>query len=75
MNTRGSFRNDYGWPEVERDLADGVHPEVVAARIGEPIAYLLEVADDNAWPIRWEHTLPTPDETLERFNRLYGLDA
>lgn len=75
MNTRGSHRNDYSWPQAEADLADGVHPEVVAARLGEPIDHLLKVADEQRWPIRWAHVLPSPEQTLERFNRLYGFDA
>lgn len=75
MNTRGSHREDYGWTEVERDLAAGVHPEVVAARLGEPIDHVLEVADDHAWPIRWQHPLPSAEAMLERFTRLYGFDA
>jgi hypothetical protein len=56
MNNRGSFRKDYGWAEAERDLADGVHPEVVAARIGEPIAFVLKTADAHGWPITWDGT-------------------
>ncbi len=46
----------YGWSEAERDLAAGVHVEVVSARLGEPIAYLLEVADERGWPITWDGT-------------------
>ena len=46
----------YGWGDAERDLADGVHAEVVSARLGEPIAYLLEVADERGWPITWDGT-------------------
>lgn len=75
MNTRGYARSDYGWSQAEIDLADGVHPEVVAARIGEPIDFVLKTADEQRWPIRWAHVLPTAEQTLERFNRLYGFDA
>jgi hypothetical protein len=46
----------YGWSDAERDLAAGVHAESVAARLGEPIAYLLEVADAQGWPITWSGT-------------------
>jgi hypothetical protein len=46
----------YGWADAERDLAAGVHPEVVAARIGEPIAFILEVAGQQGWAITWEGT-------------------
>jgi hypothetical protein len=62
-------RQDYGWAEAELDLAGGVHPEVVAARIGEPIAFVLETADAQGWPIRWKG--PTPDQILDAS----GLDA
>lgn len=44
----------YGWSEAEAALADGIHPEVVAARLGEPISYLLEVADERRWPVTWD---------------------
>lgn len=63
MNNRGSYRKDYGWTEAEADLAGGVHPEVVAARLGEPIDHVLQVADEHAWPIRWQG--PTPDQILD----------
>lgn len=56
MNHKGSYRNDYGWAEAERELARGTHPEVVAARLGEHVSYVLEVADAQGWPIRWGTT-------------------
>ena len=65
MNNRGSFRKDYGWLEAEAELAEGTHPEVVAARLGESIAYVLEVADEHGWPIRWKG--PTPDQIVDAF--------
>lgn len=68
-------RIDFGWGDAERALAEGVHPDVVAARLGEPIDYLLKVADEQGWPIRWHHALPSPDEMLERYARTYGLDS
>lgn len=46
----------YGWADVQADLEDGVHPEVVCARLGEPIAYLLEVASQQGWAITWDGT-------------------
>lgn len=46
----------YGWSEAERDLADGVHVEIVSARLGEPIDFILEVADSQGWPITWDGT-------------------
>ncbi len=47
------YGRGYGWDDAQNDLAHGVHPEVVAARIGEPIDYLLETADTQGWPITW----------------------
>lgn len=44
----------YGWSDAEAALADGIHPEVVAARLGEPIDHVLEVADERGWPITWD---------------------
>lgn len=58
---------EYGWAEVQQELEEGVHPEVVAARIGEPIAYLLEIADQQGWPISWRG--PTPDQILDAHQR------
>lgn len=65
---------DYGWSDASQDLEAGAHPEVVAARLGEPIDYLLKVADEQGWAIRWRHA-PNPDEIIDRFARLYGLDS
>ena len=59
----GERMREYGWQEAQDDLADGVHPEVVAARLGEPIAYLLETADQQGWPIMWQG--PTADQILD----------
>lgn len=67
--SRSRSDQNYGWAEVERDLAMGVHPEVVAARLGETIAFVLETADAQGWPICWRG--PTPDQILDAS----GLDA
>ena len=76
MRGRTGTQPDYEWPQAEAELAMGVHPEVVAARLGEPIDYLLQIADEQRWPIRWQpHPLPSAEQMLERYNRLYGLDA
>jgi hypothetical protein len=66
---------DYGWAEAECDLASGIHSEVVAARLGEPIDFVLKTADEQRWPIRWAHVLPSPEAMLERYSRMYGFDA
>lgn len=44
---------DYGWREAEVELAMGVAPAVVAARLGEPEDYVLEIADRQGWPVTW----------------------
>jgi hypothetical protein len=66
MRGRGN-RRDYGWLEVQAELADGIHPEVVAARLGEPIDYLLRVAEDRNWPITYVGV--TPDQILDAHER------
>lgn len=57
MRGRGA-RREYGWVEAEAELAQGVHPEVVSARIGETIAHVLEIADERGWPITWNGARP-----------------
>lgn len=57
MRGRGA-RREYGWAQAEVELSQGVHPEVVAARLGEPIAYVLETADAQGWPITWNGSRP-----------------
>ncbi len=53
MRGRGA-RRDYGWTEVQAELAMGVHPAVAAARLGEPESYIRDVADQQGWPIAWD---------------------
>lgn len=67
MGRRNTFR-DYGWAEAERELAEGAHPEVVAARLGENIEYLREVADERGWSITWEGQ--TPDQIVRAAERV-----
>lgn len=64
-------RRDYGWLNVEIDLALGVSPAVVAARLGESEDYVREVADRQGWPITW--TGPSADD--RRLADHLGLDA
>jgi hypothetical protein len=71
---RADEPNGYEWSHAEQALAAGIHPEVVAARLGEPIDYLLKVADEQGWPIRWQPH-ETPMQAIERCSRLYGFDA
>lgn len=56
---------DYGWAQAQEDLEEGLHPEVVAARLGEPISCLLEVADAQGWPITWNGTPKPASWTLD----------
>jgi hypothetical protein len=67
MRGRTPILEDYGWEAAGRDLAEGIHPEVVAARLGEPIDYVLKVADDQGWPITWRGS--TPDQILDAAGR------
>lgn len=54
MNGRGArYDYEYGWAEAERDLSLGVHPEIVAARVGEPLDFVLETADAQGWSVTW----------------------
>lgn len=56
MRGRTPIQRDYGWTEAASDLANGIHPEVVAARLGEPIDFVLSTADERGWPITWDGT-------------------
>lgn len=44
----------YGWSDAEVELAEGTHPAVVAARLGESEDYIREVAETQGWPITWD---------------------
>jgi len=63
----GTRKRDYGWTEAEEELHEGVHPEVVAARMGEPVSYVLEVADQQGWAVTWKG--PTAKQILAAFER------
>lgn len=52
MSGRKTTR-DYGWERAQADLAAGLHPGVVAARLGDTEANVREVADQQGWPISW----------------------
>lgn len=60
-------RESYGWLEVRRDLEEGVAPKIVASRLGEPVAYVLEVAEQQGWSVVWKG--PTPDQILDAHER------
>lgn len=71
--SRGFSHRDYGWTDAEVDLAMGVNPAVVAARMGEPEEYVLEVADRQGWPITWKGA---DSETVAAANRIgWALDS
>lgn len=69
METRGRkpLLGEYGWSQAQEELEEGIHPEVVACRLGEPISYLLEVANQRGWPIVWKG--PTADQILDAGER------
>lgn len=48
--------SNYGWGEAQSDLEDGIAPAVVAAKLGESVAYLLEVAEQQGWPVTGSKT-------------------
>ena len=58
MNTGQRRKANYGWADAEEELADGIHPEVVAARLGEPVSYVIEVAEQQGWPVSYEPIRP-----------------
>lgn len=60
-------RPEYAWPQAQEELEDGIHPEVVAARLGEPVAYVLEVADQQGWAVTYQG--PTPDQIVNAYER------
>jgi len=73
---RSTKAESYGWAEAQRDLEEGLHPEVVAARLGEPIDHLLEVADQRGWPVSHRHHVrPNADEIIDAYSRQFGLDS
>lgn len=51
-------------------ILHGIHPEVVAARLGEPITYVLEVAEQQGWAVTYQG--PTPEQILDAHERADG---
>ncbi len=67
-NGRGrQHRRDYGWSEAQEELEEGVHPAVVAARIGEPVDFVVETAEQRGWAIVWK--APTAEQILDAHER------
>ncbi len=58
-----THRREYGWNEAREELEEGIHPAVVAARLGEPLDCVIEQAERQGWPVVWEG--PTPDQILD----------
>lgn len=46
----------YGMRDAEIALADGIHPEVVAVRLGVGHDDLMVLADEHGWPVTWDGT-------------------
>lgn len=67
---RGQTNNgkDYGWARAQIDLEQGIHPGVVAARLGETEENVREVADQQGWPISWSGQ--TAQQILDAHERL-----
>ena len=71
---RSTKAENYGWSEAQNDLAVGVHPAVVAARLGERVDRVLEVADERGWPVaHLAYVAVSADEILNQFSREFGL--
>jgi hypothetical protein len=49
-----SNRESYGWAEARADLEEGVNPITVADRMGEPVDFIREVAEQQGWPITFK---------------------
>lgn len=47
------MQDSYGWDEARSELEQGIHPGVVAARLGEPEDYVREVAEERGWPVSY----------------------
>lgn len=65
--TKGYARWDYGWADAQAELANGIHPAVVAARLGETEDYVREVAGERGWPITYVGV--TADQILDAHER------
>ena len=69
---RGRSRlGSYHWPRAQVDLAQGIHPEVVAARMGVHVSDVLATADEQRWPVSYRG--PAPDDIIDRTARELGL--
>lgn len=53
MRGRKPMQDSYGWDEARSELEQGIHPGVVAARLGEPEDYVREVAEERGWPVSY----------------------
>lgn len=68
MRGRATTR-DYGWSQAQADLADGVHPGVVASRLGDTEANVREIADQQGWPVSWSGQ--TAQQILDAHESIY----
>ena len=46
--------HDYGWADAAADLEDGVKLSIVALRLGEPVDFVREVAEQQGWPVIYD---------------------
>ena len=67
MRGRGA-RRDYTMDDARADLEMGVHPDVVASRLGVLVGDLLELADAQGWPVSYKR--PEPDQILDAYERI-----
>lgn len=68
MSGRATTR-DYGWARAQADLADGIHPGVVAARLGDTEANVRAVAEELGWPVSWSGQ--TAQQILDAHERIF----
>jgi hypothetical protein len=62
-------RREYHWPNAQTDLAMGVHPEVVAARMGLHISTILDTADAQGWAVSFRPV--PPDQIIDAVERMF----
>ncbi len=67
MSGRATTR-DYGWARAQADLANGIHPGVVAARLGDIEENVREIADQQGWPVSWSGQ--TAQQILDAYERI-----
>lgn len=59
----------YGMAEAQSELEEGIHPGVVAARLGDTEENVREIAAQQGWPISWSGQ--TAQQILDAHERIY----